>query len=119
MFDIDELSEEEFDSLTNKALDIYTFLVSEALPFSSEKAYEKLLSISKQDDFTIEFSFRHVNDNDDTDEDMIDIEDLICTEIYYKISKDQKSFDRIHIVNIIFDPNGNNQNNISATWFIE
>ena len=46
--------------------------------YSSEKAYEKLLSISKQDDFTIEFSFRHVNDNDDTDEDMIDIEDFVA-----------------------------------------
>jgi hypothetical protein len=119
MFDIDELSEEEFDSLTNKALDIYTFLVSEALPFSSKKAYEKLLSISKQDDFTIEISFRNIIDDDDMTEDMIDIEDLICAEVYYKISKEENIFDRIHIVNIIFEPNGNNQNNISATWFIE
>ncbi len=118
MIDVNALAEDEFDKLVDKSLEIYSSLISDVLPFSSEDAYQKVMKLNDNDDVSIVISLRNVTDEDEISDDLATVEDLVCAEISYSEDiKDQT--EGIHVVNIIFSPSDDGNDNISASWFIE
>ena len=99
MVDFDELTEEQMDDLTQQVLDLYTTISEEALSINDPDVYAKVRKITN-----------------DVDTSEFEINNWIVAEVWFTGAQEQLKND-VHVVDIVFEANGESSNEASAKWF--
>lgn len=113
MVDFDELTEEQMDDLTQQVLDLYTTISEEALSINDPDVYAKVRKITNDDDYSMECRFRNLSDDDDVDTSEFEINNWIVAEVWFTGAQEQLKND-VHVVDIVFEANGESSNEASA-----
>lgn len=116
MVDLDELTEEQMDVLTQQVLDLYTTISEEALSLNDPDVYAKVRKITNDDDYSMECRFRKLSEDDDVDTSEFEIDNCIVAEVWFTGAQEQLKND-VHVVDIVFEANGESPNEASAKWF--
>ena len=116
MVDVDNLTDEQIDALTEQVVDLYTTISEEALSLNDPEAYAKVRKITNDDDYSMECRFRNISEDDELDPSDTDIDDCIVAEICFTGAQEQLKND-VHVVDIVFSVQGEESNAASAKWF--
>lgn len=118
MVNIDELKEEEFDALIDKVGAMLPTLATEALSVNDPEAFDRLAKLYNDEDYELSIALRDVLDTDEYDEELGDKKALICAE-FVLVALDGTLKNDVHIADIIFNADIENEPLISASWFPE
>lgn len=116
MVDVDNLTDEQIDALTDQVVDLYTTISEEALSLNDPDAYAKVRKITNDDDYSMECRFRNISEDDELDPSDSEIDDCIVAEIWFTGAQEQLKND-VHVVDIVFSAQGEESNAASAKWF--
>ena len=116
MVDVDNLTDEQIDALTEQVVDLYTTISEEALSLNDPEAYAKVRKITNDDDYSMECRFRNLTDDDDVDTSEFENDNCIVAEVWFTGAQEQLKND-VHVVDIVFEANEESSNEASAKWF--
>lgn len=118
MVNIDELTEAQFDALIDKVGAMLPTLATEALSENDPQAYDRLAKLYNDEDYELSIALREVLDTDEYDDELGDKQGLICAE-FMLVAKDGTLKNDVHLVDIIFNADIEEEPLISASWFHE
>jgi len=118
MYDIQSLSDDQFEALTDRVLNMYEVLTQEALPQSDSECYERLYRLSNDDDYELGIAIRNLSEDDDYDPDIGTEDEIIVASVFMQ-AKDGSLKNDVKVVDIIFNIDPHSDSPVSAFWFPE
>lgn len=116
MLDLDNLSEEQIDDLSEKVVDLFSSISEEALILNNPDAYSRVRKIANDEDYIMECRFRYLSYDDDFFYADSEKDDYIVVEIWYTGAEKELKND-VHVVDIAFSASGGKSEEVSASWF--
>lgn len=116
MVDFENISEEQLEKLSNKAVDLYTTISEEALSLNDPVAYSKVRKITNDEDYMMECRFRNLSSDDDFDSSEYATDESAVVEIWFTGAQDNLKND-VHVVDIVFSVADEMADEVIAKWF--
>ncbi|MGN0915800.1 MAG: hypothetical protein ACI4NE_05545 [Succinivibrio sp.] len=118
MIEIESLTEEQFDELNDRIIELFETLAQECLYDNDEAMYQRTLKIVNDSDYDMVVKVRYLTDDDECPNEVEDRDSLICGEIHF-LAQDGTLKNDVHVVDIIFDPDFSEGSDLVIHWFPE
>ncbi len=117
MLDIEKLSEDEFEALTDRAFEFYNSAADEALLEVNEDLRNTISRLNQDDDYHIELSARNANAEDEYDSSLGSSDEVLCVGVIY-VAEDGSLKNDIHVADVFLNAQSDSTE-FSILWMPE